>query len=51
LSVSGCFMATLNDLFCERWMQVDCCADHMGSDFYLATLEDFEEPGQTSLKP
>jgi hypothetical protein len=34
-------VATLNDLFRERRVQVDCCADHMGSDFDLAAVEDF----------
>src|SRR5216683_4046111 len=30
LPVSGCFVPTLNDLFCERRVQVDRCADDMG---------------------
>src|SRR5258708_38148786 len=47
LPVSGCFVPTLNDLFCERRVQVDRCADHMGSDLDLATIKDFEEPRQT----
>src|SRR5258708_18388099 len=29
LPVSGCFVPTLNDLLCERRVQVHCCADHM----------------------
>src|SRR6266851_5543677 len=49
LPVSGCFVPTLNDLFCERRVQVDRCADHMGSDLDLATVKDFEEPRQTLL--
>src|SRR6266478_5222259 len=40
LPVSGCFVATLNDLFCERRVQVHRCTDHMGCDLDLAPVKD-----------
>src|SRR5438128_1281743 len=46
-SVSGCFVPTLYDFLCECRVQVHRCADHMGSDFDLAPLKNFEEPRQT----
>src|SRR5260370_4521440 len=46
LPVSGCFVPPLNDLFCECRVQVHGCADHMRSDFDLATVKHFEESRQ-----
>src|SRR5207302_465602 len=46
LPVSGCFVPTLNDLFCERCGEVHSGADHMGSDLDLATVKNVEKPRQ-----
>src|SRR6266705_1624271 len=46
-SVSGCFVPTLYDFLCECRVQVHRCTDHMGSDFDLAPVKNFEEPRQT----
>src|ERR1700688_3473018 len=47
LPVSGSFMPALDDLFCERRVQVHGRADHMGSNLDLATIKDLEESRQT----
>src|SRR5207245_6969315 len=46
-SVSGCFVPTLYDFLCECRVQVHRCTDHMGSDFDLAPVKNFEERRQT----
>src|SRR6266700_304823 len=46
-SVSGCFVPTLYNFLCECRVQVHRCTDHMGSDFDLAPVKNFEEPRQT----
>ena len=40
-------LPALDDLFCERRVQVHGRADHMGSDLGLATIKDLEESRQT----
>src|SRR5260370_14402930 len=50
LPVSGCFVPTLNNLFCECGVEVHSCAHHMGSDLDLTTVKNVEEPRQTFLE-
>lgn len=47
LPVSACFVPTLNNLLCERGVQVHCRTDHVGSDLDLATVQNVEGSRQT----
>src|ERR1700730_636051 len=41
LAVTGWFVATLDNLFCQHWVLFDCGANHVGGHLYLAAVSHY----------
>src|SRR6266851_3212325 len=51
LAVTGWFVATLDNLFCQRRVLFDCDTHHVRGHLYLAAVEHFQQPRQAFLEP